>query len=126
MKVVLPASSSLNFLAGIFAGAGINLITSVATGPEGAVVTSEVAADSALWVLAAAFVTWAAQVLQHGERDADLETSPTFSPEERTEIRQKHERISWKRAKLPILLTVISLIGSVALLPRFIHWSGVL
>jgi hypothetical protein len=124
MKVSVPASSSLNFLAGIFAGAGINLVTSVATGPEADVSAWKIAIDSALWVLAAAFLTWAAQVVQRGERDADLELSGPLSDIEKHDIRDAFERRSWRRARLPIILTVMSMVGSVALLPRFIPWGG--
>ena len=49
-----PASSSLDFLAGICAGAGINVITLVAAGPAGPVPPARIALDAALWVLAAA------------------------------------------------------------------------
>ena len=126
MKVALPASSSLNFLAGIFAGAGINLITSVATGPQAEVSTMKIALDSVLWVATAAFLTWAAQVVQRGERDADLETQGRLTEVEKAEIRDHLERQSWRRARFPIILTVGSLIGSVIFLPRFIPWSSLL
>lgn len=126
MKAVHPASSSLNFLAGIFAGAGINLITSVATGPEADVSNTKIALDSALWVVTAAFLTWAAQVVQRGERDADLEIQGRLTLAEKEEIRDHLERQSWRRARLPVILTVVSLVGSVVLLPRFIPWSALL
>jgi hypothetical protein len=119
----LPASSSLNFLAGIFAGAGINLITSVATGPEGGVSTLAIGLDSALWVLAAAFLTWAAQVLQHGERDADLLIAADFTERERREVRELQTRRSLRQARLPLILTMVSVLGALAGLPRFIHWG---
>ncbi|GIM97369.1 hypothetical protein [Paractinoplanes toevensis] len=126
MRAALPASSSLNFLAGIFAGAGINLITSVATGPEAEVSSTKIALDSVLWVAAAACLTWAAQVVQRGERDADVEVQGRLTQEEKEEIRDHLERRSWRRARLPIILTVVFVIGSVALLPRFIPWSALL
>ena len=124
MRFALPASSSLNFLAGIFAGAGINLITSVATGPEPDVSSTKIGIDSALWVAAAAFCTWAAQVVQRGERDADMEIQGRLTPKEKEGIRDHFERRSWHRARIPIILTVVSLAGSVAFLPRFIPWGG--
>lgn len=120
----LPGSSSLNFLAGIFAGAGINMITSVATGPAGGVSTLKIAFDSVSWVLAAGFLTWAAQLLQAGEREADLQITRTFSPAERRQTRELHRRQSLQAVRLPILLTAISLVAAVALLPRFIRCSG--
>lgn len=124
MKIELPASSSLNFLAGIFAGAGINLLTSVATGPEADVSNAKIAIDSLFWVAAAACLTWAAQVVQRGERNADAEIRGRLTEIEKEEVRDSLERQSWRRARLPIALTVVSLIGSVVLLPRFIHWGG--
>ncbi|MBM2615858.1 hypothetical protein JIG36_09850 [Actinoplanes sp. LDG1-06] len=120
----LPASSSLNFLAGIFAGAGINLITSVATGPEGGVSSGKLALDSVFWVLAAAFLTWAAQVIQRGEREADRTIAPDFSDDEEREVRQVLQRRSVRRARWPLVYTAVSLAGAIALLPRFIHWSA--
>jgi hypothetical protein len=123
MSLVLPASSSLNFLAGIFAGAGINLITSVATGPEADMSTGKIALDALLWVLAAAFLTWAAQVVQHGERDADLHIDRDFSEPEKVEIREQHRRKAMKKARMPLLLTVVSLLAAFLLLPRLIQWS---
>jgi hypothetical protein len=125
VRIALPASSSLNFLAGIFAGAGINLITSVATGPEGDISSAKIAVDSALWVAAAAFLTWAAQVVHRGERDADMEIQGRLTQEEKESIRDHLERRSWHRARYPILLTFLSVLGSVALLPRF-PWSALL
>ena len=119
-----PAPSSLNFLAGIFAGAGINLITTVATGPAPDVSTGAVDIDSLLWVLAAAFLTWAAQVLQHGERDADLYVDRNFSEAEKREIREQYLRSALRKARLPLVLTTLSLLGAIALLPRFIQWDG--
>ena len=127
MKVPLPASSSLNFLAGIFAGAGINLVTSVAGGrnPNAAASTTKIFVDSALWVVAAAFLTWVAQVVQRGERnaDADVARRNRLTDAEKDEVRDLHERQSWGHARLPIALTVVSLFVSVLFLPGLVHWS---
>jgi hypothetical protein len=120
---VLPAPSSLNFLAGIFAGAGINLITSVSTGPEPDISTTKIALDSLLWVLAAGCTTWAAQVLQHAERDADLYIDRDFSDTEKREIREQYLREALSKAKTPLILTALSLTGAILLLPRFIQWG---
>ncbi|WP_436523043.1 hypothetical protein [Actinoplanes sp. HUAS TT8] len=121
--MMLPASSSLNFLAGIFAGAGINLVTSIATGPEGDVSTGKVVLDSAFWVLTAAFLTWAAQVLQNGERDADLDIDRDFSEAEKQDIRQLNQRRALRQALLPLVLTGASFFVSLLLLPRLVRWS---
>ncbi|AVT28192.1 MULTISPECIES: hypothetical protein [unclassified Plantactinospora] len=126
MTVIPPAPSSLNFLAGIFAGAGINLITSVSTGPEGEVSTAKIALDALLWVLAAAFLTWAAQVLEHGERDADLYIDRDFSDREKQDIREQYLRGAFRKARIPLVLTGIALVGAILLLPRFIQWGELL
>ncbi|GAA2344279.1 hypothetical protein [Dactylosporangium salmoneum] len=119
----LPAPSSLNFLAGIFAGAGINLITSVATGPDGGISTAKISLDSLLWVVAAGLLTWAAQVVQHGERDADLHIDPDFSDVEKREIRERYMGEALRRARVPLVLTAVSVVFAVLLLPNFIKWS---
>ena len=119
-----PASSSLNFLAGICAGAGINMITSVATGPESLVTPARIALDAGLWVLAAAFLTWAGQVVQQGERDADLEIAPDFTERERREVRQAHQSGALRRARLPLGLTLAAVLGAVAMLPRLVDWGA--
>jgi hypothetical protein len=124
MKTPLPASSSLNFLAGIFAGAGINLLTSVATSQTGDVGSGEIALDSFFWVATAANLAWAAQLVERGERNADVAIRGSLGDGEKEEVREALERQSWRRARLPISLTVVSLIASVVFLPRFIHWGG--
>src|SRR4051812_5745910 len=112
MSVSLPAPSSLNFLAGIFAGAGINLITSVATGPDGGISTLKISIDALLWVLAAGFLTWVAQIVQHGERDADLYIDRDFSDTEKREIRERYMGGAVRRSRLPLALTVIAVVSA--------------
>ena len=122
----LPPASSINFLAGILAGAGINLITSVATGPDSTVSIPLVAVDTVLWVVAAGLLTWAAQIVQRGEREADLEINRNLSEVEKRDIRDMFEQRSWQRARTPVIWTVIVLAGAILLLPRFIPWGGLL
>ncbi|MDG4782566.1 hypothetical protein O7614_23175 [Micromonospora sp. WMMD961] len=127
MSIAVPAPSTLNFLAGLFAGAGINMLTSVSTGPaDPGVSTGKVALDSALWVVAAAFLTWAAHLFQAAERDADLYIDRDFSEPEKQEIRQEYLRRALRRARLPLMMTVLALVCAVLLLPGFIRWSSVL
>lgn len=114
----------MNFLAGLFAGAGINMITSVATSPDGDAPTLAIGLDSATWVLAAAFLTWAAQVLQSAERDADLQIAPDFSARERQQVRDLYRQESLRAVRIPLGLTVISLLAAIALLPGLIRWSA--
>ncbi|WP_433060203.1 hypothetical protein [Dactylosporangium sp. CS-033363] len=123
MKLRLPGPSSLNFLAGIFAGAGINLLTSVATGPEGTVSTGKVAVDSLCWVAAAGFLTWAAQLVEHGERDADLYIDREFSDEEKREIREQYIGAAMRKAWAPLIGTLVAFVLALLLLPGLIHWA---
>jgi hypothetical protein len=124
MNYWLPASSSLNFLAGIFAGAGINLITSVATDQDGEF-SAQIGLDSALWVLAAGFLTWAANRLRRGERDTDLLIAPDFTEGERRKVLELHTRRSLRQARIPLILTTVSLLLAVAGLPRLVHWGSI-
>ncbi|MER5456039.1 MULTISPECIES: hypothetical protein [unclassified Micromonospora] len=126
MSLPIPAPSTLNFLAGLFAGAGINMLTSVSTGPpDPAISTAKVALDSALWVIAAGLTTWAAHLLQTAEREAELEIDRDFSPAERSEVREVHLRKALRGARLPLGLTLLSLVGAVLLLPGLISWHRV-
>jgi hypothetical protein len=122
VRLTLPAPSALNFLAGMFAGAGINMLTSVSTGPPGGVPTAKIALDSALWVFAAGFLTWAAQVIEHDERDADLFIDRDFSEREKKDIREEYRRRASRRARLPIGLTMLALVAAVLMLPGLIQW----
>src|SRR4051812_28764147 len=115
MRNLLPASF-LNFLAGILAGAGINLITSVATGPGSTVSIPMVFVDTVLWVIAAGLLTWAAQIVQRGEREADLEINRNLSEIEKRDIRDMFEQRSWRQARMPVVCTVIVLTGAILLL----------
>ncbi|MFG1777557.1 hypothetical protein ACGFIG_14130 [Micromonospora sp. NPDC049048] len=127
MTAAVPAPSTLNFLAGLFAGAGINMLTSVSTSPPDTdVSTGKVALDAALWVVAAGFLTWAAHLFQAAERDADLYIDRDFSEPEKQEIRQEYLRGALRRARFPLVMTLLSLVGAVLLLPGFIRWSALL
>ncbi|MEV6813380.1 hypothetical protein [Micromonospora sp. NPDC051296] len=127
MSIAIPSPSALNFLAGLFAGAGINMLTSVSTGPpDPEISTVKVALDSALWVIAAAFTTWAAHLFQAAEREADLYIDRDFGEAEKKQIREDHLRRALRRARLPLVLTGLSLVGAVLLLPGLISWQRVL
>ncbi|PZG13159.1 hypothetical protein C1I95_24300 [Micromonospora craterilacus] len=127
MSIAIPSPSALNFLAGLFAGAGINMLTSVSTGPpDPEISTLKVALDSALWVIAAAFLTWAAHLLEAAEREADLYIAKKFNEAEKKELRQEYRSRALRRARLPLVLTGLSLVSAVLLLPGLIGWHRVL
>jgi hypothetical protein len=121
-----PPSAALNFVAGVLAGAGINLVTSLATGPAGDASTGKIASDALLWVISAGCLTWAAQIVGDEEREADRVVSVDFSAEERREIRDRHRRVANKRARLPFALTLGFLAGAVLFLPNFVHWRSLI
>jgi len=123
MRFPLPAASSLNFVAGILAGAGINLVTTAAIAGTANVSTAAVAVDAVSWVLAAAFLYWAAQTIQRGEREADRDIGPRgrLTDDEARQIRDHHERRAWRRARLPMALTVVALAGALAVLPSVVR-----
>jgi len=75
----------LNFVSGLLAGAGINLLTGVATGPA-TVSTRAIIIDSVVWVVAAVFAAGAAHVAEGAERKADLAITERFTAKEKQAI----------------------------------------
>jgi hypothetical protein len=121
-----PSPSSLNFLAGLFAGAGINMLTSVSTGPPNIPPATKLFLDSALWVIAAGFLTWAARALENAERDADLYINRDFTEKEKREIRHEYVKAAIPRALPAFTLTLVSVVAAILLLPGLIQWHAVL
>jgi hypothetical protein len=113
----MPSPTALTFLAGLFAGAGINMLTSTATGESGGT-TRAVALDAIAWVAAAAFLTTAAHQLEVAERDAALHImNPNLSAAERRAERDRYfDKVAGVTASL-IGLTMLSILAAVLLLP---------
>lgn len=84
---LLP-SSLLNFIAGLLAGAGINMLTSVEAGPT-SVPTHKIVIDSLGWVAAAGFSAAAAHRAETAERRADLAYSESYGPDLNRAIRRE-------------------------------------
>jgi hypothetical protein len=61
--------------------------------------------------------------VQHGERDADLYIDRDFNDTEKREIRERYMGEAVRRSRLPLALTVISVVSAVLLLPNLIRWS---
>jgi hypothetical protein len=77
---VIPASL-LNFLSGLTAGAGINMLTSLeggSTAGKGAIIL-----DSVLWIVVAVALAYAAHLSENVEREASLVIDGNLSPEEK-------------------------------------------
>jgi hypothetical protein len=119
----LPSPSPLNFFAGLFAGAGINMLTSVSSGEPGQPSNLKLGVDSFLWVLAAGFLTWAAHILEDAEREATLYIDRNMSENEKRDIRQAQLRRATPKAVKAIVLTGLSVVAAVILLPGLIDWS---
>jgi hypothetical protein len=120
----LPSPSPLNFFAGLFAGAGINMLTSVSSGDPGQPSSLKLGIDSFLWVLAAGFLTWAAHILEEAEREAALYIDRGMSDHERREIRQANLKQAAPKAVWAIALTGLSVLAAIFLLPGLIDWSA--
>ena len=122
----LPSPSMLNFLAGLFAGAGINMLTSVATGPPGNISTAKIALDSVLWVVAAGFLTWAARILETADQGAERRISGLkITEEEKQDIIEEYRKTARRRVELAIVLTLLSVLAAVLLMPGLITWAPI-
>lgn len=116
----LPSPTALTFLAGLFAGAGINMLTSAAIG-EGGGATWKIALDALAWVAAAGFLTSAAHRLDGAEREAGFYImDPNLSPiEKRAEREKQIETVANATAVLGVL-TVLALVAAILLLPGLV------
>ena len=113
---LLPPSL-LNFSAGILAGAGINLLTSIATGPV-TVSTSGVIADSAVWVVSAIFVAAAASIAENAERRADLEITERLSRAEKEAVHRNEAAQVAMKFWILIALGIVFVVLAASLIPQ--------
>jgi hypothetical protein len=118
-----PSPSALNFLAGILAGAGINLLTSLAGGTEGPTVVFVL--DSSCWIAAAASITWAAHLVDGATRTADLYITSEMNKDQQDEIRTAELRKIARPLRRSWLLTLLCLLAAFLLLPGLVSWHQV-
>ena len=112
----VPSPTTLTFFAGLFAGAGINILTSAATEQFPSPMRQVAVSDAVLWVVAAGFLVAAAQRLEAAEREAARYADPHLGPAERHEVRKSMiDRVAGSTAVL-FGLAVLSLIAAVLLL----------
>jgi hypothetical protein len=118
VRRLLPPPA-LNFAAGLFAGAGINLLTSVATAPPGTAANG-IVVDSAMWVAAAAAATWLGQTESRIDDEVADRVTSKFSVHERNEVRAdvRAERLFRVRLWLATVTTGSTLLLSLLLVPR--------
>ena len=105
-----PPPPALNFLAGLVAGAGINMLTSVATAP-GETSTMAIVVDAAVWVLAAASATWLAHVVDEVNREVDRRVHEDFRAREEAGVRRDVHRAA-------TAATLVAAAAGVLLLPN--------
>ncbi|MEY9931320.1 hypothetical protein ABH926_005969 [Catenulispora sp. GP43] len=113
--IPLIPPSLLNFLAGLAAGAGINLLTSIEGGshfPRGQVVV-----DSGLWILDAMLLAYAAHLAETVEREAALAFDNTLSAEEKRDIMRDEVDKRRLRYHGSIVLGVVGMVVSMVLVP---------
>jgi hypothetical protein len=122
--LLLPNPTALNFLAGLFAGAGINMLTSTATG-ESSTSAGAVALDAVVWVAAAVFMAWVAHRLDAAQRQASFfTTNPYLEPDEKRAEYEKQLDETAPVTALLLGLTLVCLIAATLLLPGLIDWAG--
>jgi hypothetical protein len=116
--IILP-SSAMNFLAGILAGAAINLLTSVATGPTDTS-TLAIVIDAVAWLLAAIAAAWYAHLSETYSREVDRRLTPELSLVEANGVRRTVRTEKARRLWLAATSTVLASILAVLLLPHIL------
>jgi len=104
--------SLLNFLSGLTAGAGINLLTSIEGGSNAS--HGKIVVDSAVWIVVAMFLAYAAHLTESVEKEASLVIDGNLTAAEKREVYDAHAvPVRWRyRTSLGLsgLLTVVAII----------------
>lgn len=110
---LLP-SSLLNFLSGLLAGAGINLLTGIVGGSSGTTYIRHIEWDSAAWVLASSFAALAAHYAEKADDKANLTITPEMSRQlKETIIRDETEQVArrfWAVVAAMVVTTVLAIV----------------
>jgi hypothetical protein len=114
-----PPPSALNFLAGLFAGAGINMLTSVTTGPVD-IPRAAIVGDAAMWVLAAAAATWLAHLVSEMNHEIDRQLQDDFDAEEEAGVHRSVRAAMSGRLRLATAATIVAAALGVLLLPNLL------
>ena len=110
--------SLLNFVSGLAAGAGINLMTSLSGVSQAAHSTTVV--DSIAWIVAAVFLAGTAQIVEGVERNAALAIDNRLTKKERIAILRDEMRAVRTRYILTLALSAVSLASAMLLVPGFV------
>lgn len=111
----MPSPSLLNFVAGLLAGAGINLVTSAATEDDPSA-ARRLCLLAVPWIAASVFLAWAAYMAERADRTSDLLITANHSPDERQEIVKATFRTYARWFQLAVSLVVAAIVVAVVLL----------
>lgn len=107
--------SLLNFLSGLAAGAGINLLTSIEGGSTAS--PHKIIFDSVIWVAVAMFLAYAAHVAESVEKEVALVIDGNLSEEEKHDVYAAHAgRVRW-RYRMALGLGCLLAVAAVVLIP---------
>lgn len=109
---------ALTFLAGLSAGAGINMLTSVATDPAAG--AARIVLDSVLWVVASALLTAMATVKSQAQSAADRATNPELSAAENDGARDEILAATRPRLRLLGIAAVVAMLAAALNVPHLI------
>jgi hypothetical protein len=116
---VIPAAL-LNFLAGLAAGAGINLLTSIeggSTAPKHEIVT-----DSLIWVIAATCLAYAAHLTEGVENRAAQASGTTLNDDDkRALLKDEAYRVRW-RYRFTITMSGATSVAASILIPNLLKY----
>lgn len=115
---VIPASL-LNFLSGLTAGAGINMLTSLeggSTATRGAIIS-----DSVLWILVAVVLAYAAHLSEQVEKEAALVIDGNLSTEEKRIIYKDEASRVARGYRLSLWLSGVLTLAAAVLIPGLWH-----
>lgn len=113
------SSSLLNFLSGLLAGAGLNLITQGQTGPLDKP-TWSVFLDAVPWLAASVFTAWAGHIVAGAEREADLKIRDGFTDGERRAILRAEQRSIEGKFRALMAAAVVGFAAALVLTPGFV------
>ena len=116
--IPLIPSSLLNFLAGLAAGAGINLLTSIEGGSN--FPKDKIVLDSVVWIVDAMMLAYAAHLAETVEREAALAFDNTLSTAEKRDILRDEVDKRRVRSYGSIVLGVVGGVIAMMLVPGII------
>ncbi|MBR7832867.1 hypothetical protein KDL01_06315 [Actinospica durhamensis] len=107
--------SLLNFLSGLTAGAGINLLTSIEGGSNAS--HSEIMVDSAVWVVVAIFLAYAAHLTEAVEKEASLVIDGSLTPDEKRQVHEAHAASVRWRYRISLIVSGALSVLAILLIP---------